>query len=46
MTTKEAIRELEHMKQYATAKSIPALDLAIKAPVSYTHLTLPTTSRV
>ena len=31
MTTKEAIRELEHMKQYATAKSIPALDLAIKA---------------
>ena len=27
MTTKEAIRELEHMKQYATAKSIPALDL-------------------
>ena len=31
MTTKEAIRELEHMKQYATAKYIPALDLAIKA---------------
>ena len=30
MTTKEAIRDLEHM-QYATAKSIPALDLAIKA---------------
>ena len=31
MTTKEAIRELEHMKQYCTAKSIPALDYAIKA---------------
>ena len=31
MTAKEAIRELEHMKQYSTAKSIPALDFAIKA---------------
>ena len=31
MTTKEAIRELEHMKQYSTAKAIPALDYAIKA---------------
>ena len=31
MTAKEAIRELEHMKQYCTAKSIPALDYAIKA---------------
>ena len=31
MTTKEAIRELEHMKQYCTAKSIPALDCAIRA---------------
>ena len=27
----EAIRELEHMKQYSTAKAIPALDYAIKA---------------
>ena len=26
-----AIRELEHMKQYSTAKAIPALDYAIKA---------------
>lgn len=31
MTAKEAIRELEHMKQYSTAKAIPALDCAIKA---------------
>lgn len=31
MTAKEAIRELEHMKQYCTARSIPALDYAIKA---------------
>ena len=31
MTAKEAIRELQHMKQYCTAKSIPALDYAIKA---------------
>ena len=31
MTAKEAIRELEHMKQYSTAKAIPALDFAIKA---------------
>ena len=31
MTAKEAIRELEHMKQYSTAKSIPVLDYAIKA---------------
>lgn len=31
MNAKEAIRELEHMKQYCTAKSIPALDYAIKA---------------
>lgn len=31
MTAKEAIRELEHMKQYSTAKAIPALDYAIKA---------------
>ncbi len=30
MTTKEAIRELENMKQYCTARSIPALDYAIK----------------
>lgn len=31
MTAKEAIRELEHMKQYCTAKAIPALDCAIRA---------------
>ena len=31
MTTKEAIRRLQDMKQYCTAKSIPALDYAIKA---------------
>lgn len=31
MTTKEAIRELEQLKQYCAAKSIPALDCAIKA---------------
>ncbi len=31
MTAREAIRELENMKQYCTAKSIPALDYAIKA---------------
>ena len=31
MTAKEASRELENMKQYCTAKSIPALDYAIKA---------------
>lgn len=31
MTTKEAIRELELMKQYCTARAIPALDFAIKA---------------
>ncbi len=31
MTTKEAIRELIHMKQYCTARSLPALDYAIKA---------------
>ena len=31
MTPKEAIRELEHMKQYSTAKAIHALDCAIKA---------------
>ncbi len=30
MTTKEAIRELNNMKQYCTARSIPALDYAIK----------------
>lgn len=29
MTAKEAIRELEHVKQYVTAKAIPALDYAI-----------------
>lgn len=31
MTAKEAIRELEQMKQYTAAKSIPVLDYAIKA---------------
>ena len=31
MTAKEAIRELEHIKQYATATAIPALDYAIDA---------------
>ena len=31
MTTTEAIRQLQDMKQYCTAKSIPALDYAIKA---------------
>ena len=31
MTAKEAIRQLEDMKHYCTAKSIPALDYAIDA---------------
>ena len=31
MTTKEAIRQLQDMKQYCTAKSIPDLDYVIKA---------------
>lgn len=31
MTAKEAIRELELLKQYCTAKAIPAVDYAIKA---------------
>ena len=31
MTAKEAIRELQNMKLYCTAKSIPALDCAIQA---------------
>ena len=31
MTAKEAFRELQNMKQYCTAKSIPALDCAIQA---------------
>ena len=31
MTPQEAIRELQNMKQYCTAKSIPALDCAIRA---------------
>ena len=31
MPTKGAIRQLQDMKQYCTAKSIPALDYAIKA---------------
>ena len=30
MTAKEAIRELEQIKQYCTASSIPAVDYAIK----------------
>ncbi len=30
MTTQEAIRELTHIRQYCTAKSIPAVDYAIK----------------
>lgn len=30
MTAKEAIRELEQIKQYCTAKAIPAVDYAIK----------------
>ena len=30
MTAREAIRELEQIKQYCTAKSIPAVDYAIK----------------
>lgn len=30
MTAKEAIRELEQIKQYCTARSIPAVDYAIK----------------
>ena len=30
MTAKEAIRELEQIKQYCTAKSIPAVDYAIQ----------------
>lgn len=31
MTAKEAIRELENMKQYAAAKNLAALDYAIRA---------------
>lgn len=31
MTAQEAIRELQQIKQYCTAKSIPALDYAIRA---------------
>ena len=31
MTAKEAIRQLQDMKHYCTAKAIPALDYAIKA---------------
>ena len=31
MTAKEAIRELENIKQYCTAEAIPALDYAIDA---------------
>ncbi len=30
MTAKEAIRELELLKQYCTAKAIPAVDYAIR----------------
>ena len=30
MTAKEAIRELELLKQYCSAKAIPAVDYAIK----------------
>ena len=30
MTAKEAIRELELLKQYCTAKAIPDVDYAIK----------------
>ena len=30
MTAKEAIRELEQIKQYCTARSIPAVDYANK----------------
>ena len=37
MTTKEAIRQLQDMKQYCTAKSIPALDYAIKALKKQQH---------
>lgn len=30
MTAKEAIRELEQIRQYCSAKAIPAVDYAIK----------------
>ena len=30
MTTQEAIRELQNIRQYCTAKSIPAVDFALK----------------
>lgn len=30
MTAKEAIRELEQIKQYCTARAIPAVDYAIQ----------------
>ena len=30
MTAKEAIRELEQIKQYCTARAIPAVDYAIR----------------
>ena len=31
MTTQEAIRELQNIRQYCAAKSIPAVDFALKA---------------
>ena len=53
MTAQEAIRELQKVRNYCNATSIPAIDYAIEAilekedrasrAVSYTHLTLPTT---
>ena len=30
MTTQEAIRELQNIRQYCAAKSIPAVDFALK----------------
>ena len=30
MTAKQAVRELQNMRQYCTAKSLPALEYAIK----------------
>ena len=49
MTAQSAIHELKQVRQYCSARAIPAIDYAIQVlqgPVSYTHLTLPTTERV
>ena len=36
----------ENLKNYRKAKGLTQEDLAVRLPVSYTHLTLPTTERV